>query len=493
MDALVRCENCRMPLRVPRNAGGHRARCAACGTYFQVPLEEVLLEETISSWIEHDVEEVFSERQRMIEQQLAATFNPGTAEADRRRQMEERALRRWRGEMRRPRGRAGSHIVLSDALEASPEAEPDEPAAHAMEPPDDDRADEHAWESEPPASDVHDPTPDAPPGMLPEAAPDEAANRYPQNLHDEGPTPRLVVEHCDHMGVRFLFDACWLDHEGFRASMPIRCAFSGSTDRRLLIARPIVFVDRERGQPMPLEKLNALHEHRELSDHAPRHVMRAMGKLEALPHPFNLPMPYYVSNRYAHLFIRCRTRDRSDGGVTCELLMGDIATALEWLARVNGVCGEEYQLLEQEVSLLHGEAWRTLSHDCRERISSWCKLRPRELFRLYLSDVDFGRRDEGLAGMVLTDQRMVFCKYHRRGEVPLDDRRAVITAHCDGRFAHLTLQIGTEQARMIKLHQTDLKALQQVLDHSGAITLSIKEQQRSTNAPDRPDKAERPI
>ena len=44
--------------------------------------------------------------------------------------------------------------------------------------------------------------------------------------------------------VRFGFDANWLEHPGFQASMPVRCAFSGSSEISHLLLRPMAFIDR---------------------------------------------------------------------------------------------------------------------------------------------------------------------------------------------------------------------------------------------------------
>lgn len=283
------------------------------------------------------------------------------------------------------------------------------------------------------------------------------------------PRPHLVVRKCDHLGVRMAFDARWLAHEGFRGSMPVRCVFSGNVSRSQLIARPLVFIDRCKARKASIDQLTALHEHRVLGELSPRELMKTMGRLEAMPHPFHFSMPYYVSNRYAHMYLYCETHDRGEEGITCEVLIPDAVTGLEWLNRVNGVCGPEYTLLEYDTSLLHGPLWRKLTDECRHRISVWCKLQPREVVRLYLSDADFGRHDKGLAGIVITDRRIVFCKYHHRGQVTLDTEQASILARCHDPFVDLVLATGTERTKMIKLHRDDLDELKATLDQVGNI------------------------
>ena len=75
------------------------------------------------------------------------------------------------------------------------------------------------------------------------------------------------------------------------------------------------------------------HENRVLGDASPREIMRKMGVIERMVPPFQYAMPYYVSNKYAHLTIHAESRDRRDGGVTCELLLPD-GSSVEAVGRV---------------------------------------------------------------------------------------------------------------------------------------------------------------
>jgi hypothetical protein len=210
---------------------------------------------------------------------------------------------------------------------------------------------------------------------------------------------------------------------------------------------------------------------RSLSDASPRKIMQMMSTIEGMPNPFLYPMPYYVCNRYANKTIHCMTRDRSSGGITAEVVIPDAVCAMEWLARVNGVCGKEYELLERDTSMLHGDVFQSMNETCRGRIQVWCKLRPREVFVQYFNDADFGRMDEGLSGLIVTDQRVVFCKYHHRGQARLDDENAVIIAKPDGKFIALTLQVGEQRQRMCKLHKSDLVKLRDALDKNAELSL----------------------
>lgn len=429
MDVQIHCPKCSQLLDVPANASGHRVRCPACAEVFVAPEADDLIEDTVSAWIEQDVEDVLTEVDRSTESMASAPA------------------------IKRP-----------DKPHAAPSAAPKPPAPPAPEKP---------KAPDPPTGKPSNQKPkrvfarterrsikrrrEDPSQLTLDGTP---AELYPSDLTQTEARPRLFVRKVDHAGVRFAFDSIWLKHQGFRASMPVRCAFSGLSEVNQLIARPLVFLDRSRARKPDLETISHAHEQHTLGDRTPRQLSKQMGLIELMPSPFKYAMPYYVSNRYAHLSIHCETRDRSeDEGITCEVLVPDGLTALAWLANVNGICGKAYEMLEHDVSLLHGDAWRELPEEVRQRLQVWCKLRPREELRLYISDADFGRKDMGLAGVMVTDSRVAYCKYHHRGQVRLDNEDATIVIKPEGKFANLILVVGHDRSRMVKVTDQDAKRL----------------------------------
>jgi hypothetical protein len=470
MDAATTCPGCKRALTVPENAAGHQVRCSECHHVFTVPPLDQLFEDTCSTWIEQDVDELFEDRHHETERKFdrvgEETSASPSASAD--------------------HGQAPPTLqprpAASDA-EAGPNPATNGATAGAT-----DAAQTPATSTRKTSDQAHDPEPaeDASPepasinagqaistGQGDRASAHSAAGRYPSELNPTDPRPHLVVLSVDSAGVRFGFDSQWLDHMGFRAAMPVQCVFTGSTDREALIARPLIFADQARGERNRhfMQQLTSEHEQRVIGDHSPAELVRRMGKLERMPYPFDLPVAYYVSTRYAHLTIYCQTRPRPNGGATCEVIVPDARAALDWLANVNGVCGSDYALLAEDVQMLHGEVWTELSETTRQRITIWCKLRPREEVRLYLNDADLGRRDEGLAGLLVTDQRLVFCKHHHRGQVERHKQPARVRAKIEGRFAMLHLEMDDERTRMIRIRQAELKSLGDELAGEGQVQL----------------------
>ncbi len=420
---VVPCPACQTPLNVPPSAGGRRARCPACGDRFIIPTRTDLMDDTVSGWIEQDVGDVIEDRDRVSDENQASQVRP----------------------------------AITEAKPTAQEQESEETIVGVP-------FDQHTMERPKPK-----PRPVVTQARKSSRDDEDESSEYPRNLRTDPKSPHLVVLKCGSAGVRFAFDSKWLAHEGFRASMPTRCAYSGVADRMKLIARPMVFADRARGTKTSAGDISSVHDIKSLADSSPRQIMQMMGTIEGMPSPFLYTMPYYISTRYANKAIHCMTRDRASGSITAEVIIPDAACALEWLSRVNGVCGPEYELLERDTSLLHGDRFQELSEVCRGRIQSWCKLRPHEIFQVYLNDADFGRLDEGLSGLIVTDQRVVYCKYHHRGQVRLDEEESSIVIKPGGRSFNLSLHVGEERSRMCKLLKGDIPKLESAISKDAAL------------------------
>lgn len=454
VEAMVGCPGCTVALRVPFNSSGHAARCPACGKVFLVPKQDDLLDSTIGTWIATEVDQLLEEH----EQEHDRTLRPRFA-------MDEHVGKvQRRPESPTPPKRDGTAGTTQAAIADTQPPAADVPEALAEVEPAELAESAPAADQQPAASQVPPPAEDQA----------EHLEEYDQSFDKPHGCPHLVVHQVDHTGVTFSFYSRWLEHEGFRASFPVQCAFSGNEDRSSLVARPMVFLDQAKVARATLESVTAGHELRGVGRQHPRQLLRTMGSIEQLRGRFGMPMPYYVHARYAHLWMHGETHQTNEGRTICRVLVPDAATALKWLANVNGITGDDYRKLEHDVGLLHGEAWQKLSEQCRLRINVWCKLRPREEMRLYLSDADFGKRDEGLAGIVVTDQRIVYSKYHHRGQIDWINEQATIHVRKQGRFANLKLAVDRQRSRMVKIHVNDIDRLADALD-GGKVKLEIDE------------------
>ena len=183
-----------------------------------------------------------------------------------------------------------------------------------------------------------------------------------------------------------------------------------------------------------------------------------MGTIGQLPLSFKYPMPYYVASAHASMSVHCSTQHREDGGDTCYVLLPHGEVALQWLENVNGTCGEEYKVLRRCVELLWSESWQGASEKLRQRLGTWFDFEPGERFAHYFNDGEFGIKDEGLAGVVLTDRRLIYHKYHRKGWIYFSDKGKV-TMRPDGEFAGMTLLTEEGNVKVAKIRYNDLELL----------------------------------
>lgn len=330
-----------------------------------------------------------------------------------------------------------------------------------------------ATASEPPQAELAPAETDTAPVTEPGAATPPAADlSYPTELIPAEPLPYLVVRECSQAGVLIAFDARWLTHEGFRSSPPVRCIFSGVRDRNELCARPMAFMDRYRGPERSPSTVESRHELRPRANQDHREIVRMMGRITSMPPPFDSPVPYFVSKHHMSSSMSCRVELRPDGGYTCQVRVPDGRVALEWLARVNGTCGPEYELLRTEVALLGSDAWRALPEKVRQRLQVWAKFEPREHFRLYLSDADFGSHDVGLAGLVVTNRRLIFHKYHHSGDVRFDEDAALLV-RIDGKVASITLNARGRRASIGKINFKEMSRLMEAVASAPKLKLEM--------------------
>lgn len=444
MEMKIHCTSCSQVLRVPKTAAGRRCRCPACHCKFTVPAPKDLLDETISTWIEEDVDHLIDEKNQRIIQVT---------------QMHRQALER---EKQKRLSATASRLqkVLDAPYQTANATAPKPPAQRAAATagairrsltPATQAKTRGSGNSDDPSNNEHD-------------TDHVGASGYPNDLFPKQKRPYLIVDHCDQQGVTLAFDAEFLTDAKFATSLPLRCVFTGEADPANLIARPLAFCDRSKGQELlSPHQIESGHESHLGANPDPLNVRNAMGVIEQLSSPFEHPMPYYLCANQGTLSLACWSHTRSnDHGITAYVQIPDGFYALEWLARVNGMCGPEYAQLKVDVESLFGGEWRQLGEDCRRRLAVWCPFEPGERFCHFVSDADFNHHDMGLAGLVLTDRRLVYHKYHKRGQMHYEQGASILIEPGKQGLAMVSIQ-GSDpskgKSKGINLHMAEVPRL----------------------------------
>lgn len=447
----IHCPQCRVRLEIPDAAGGKAARCPACKIKFRVPDPGEMLDESVVCWL--DLDRLHADEDR--DETLDATRVHAALSAEQ--TSAGRAVDQSAGDSASAEqaGQSGTYGLADPSSDPAPAPAPDQPVEDKLS------LDEAMAEPQPSAGghgsfvavDIDEvmPRPSAEPSTPPAPANREPAD--PSRAH-------LQVVDVGAFGVRLRFHVGMFDLPGFRASMPMKCIAAGPSDH--LVARPLPWIDKATGHFTNPGELEARYELNVRPHQSPREVLSLMATLDELPTPFNQPIPYYVSRQKAKdVSLHCETFGTREG-VQCEVTIPSGAYALEWLGRVNGVCGEDYAQLEAEVLKFDAKAWRTIPPQVRHRLNVWFDFQAGEQFLGYFNDSDFAKNEAGLAGVVMTDRRVVYCKYHHHGQFNLDED-VLIAAIVDGQFVDLKAKHAGGTRRLVRLRRGDAITLANML------------------------------
>lgn len=432
----IHCPTCSVRLAVPQDAGGRMARCPKCKTKFPIPDPRQMLDDTITCWLnldQMDDDDMHDSIAGEIEMQRTAMGMAPPTET-------------------KPKEKPKPKRKSSKARKSAPELK-DAPRRVLRRRR---SGDEAPAETSAPQANGGAAQPEAP-------AEGEAVDTAHRAVASQAGDPsRLSLISVTSAGVRFGFAVGMLNTIAFRASMPMCDVYTTEHDPGNMIARPLAWVDKATGKFTNPGEIEARYEHHVKLHQSTREVVEAMRAMDELPSPYNLPMPYYVTRGSGKAPLHCETY-QSPQGVQCEVTIPNSRVALDWLGRVNGVCCDEYSQLEKEANKLEASTWQSFPDKVRKRLSVWFDFEQDEDFLAYFNEGDFSSSDLGLAGLIVTDARLVYCKYHSMGSIR-HNKPATIVAVESGRFATLIRVDEKQQKRIVKLRSEDLDELVTLLD-----------------------------
>jgi hypothetical protein len=455
----IDCPHCQAPLLVPQEASGRRAKCSECTGRFVIPSPRDLLDETVSHWM---AESFSSERLREDEESGEAGGSTGGGEMHVATAADDDPLGIGEGvDGGGDGGDAGGTVAgIAVGREVDPKGRPEE--------------DRTVWRdnmSEPRDAAAGTPPKAAPAGKAGAPTPGEAT--YPTQIDPVKARPYLAVREVTMEGVTLAFDSRWLRDERFRASLPMRCVFTGEAAAGgSLMVRPVVFADRYRGPEMSTRSLEHKRERR-LGRGTDRHAaVKSIGSMDGFARPFDQTLAYYASDRSDDHTLDAWTKEQAGGKVACEVRVPHGEVALQWLERVNGCVGPEHALLSRDIQRLSDDRWTSLADKTRKRIEAWARFGRGESFALYLNDPDLPSTDAGLAGVLVTDQRLVYHKYRKQRSVCLN-QDAVLHVRKDGAVARLAIESMGRIGRAGKIHSKDIPRLVEALASAPRLRVQV--------------------
>ncbi len=225
-----------------------------------------------------------------------------------------------------------------------------------------------------------------------------------------GPRPDARIVKVDGQGTLIEFATSLLHQPEFRAAFPRKCI---RCDARVhLRAHAVIFA------PQLMDSMSMEAEHKagelvlsneEVHGLTNQQVLDRLPEVPNVPPPGNLPMPYWLCDM-------CRGSgqisgqiqvNRETGGGFCRLLIRSSRRALGFIDAALGSGVEGYQLVKDRVDQLVENPWDNLAEVVQHRLQQWFQPKQGEQFLAFAPDRDYARTEDGMAGVVITNQRLI--------------------------------------------------------------------------------------
>lgn len=273
------------------------------------------------------------------------------------------------------------------------------------------------------------------------------------------------LDHVDDMGAFFRFDSRLLYNEDFRSSFPQLCLICAA--RRPLSVHLIFWPAKLRaGSSAQVEAMEArqVYTLRKVSDLSGRDLLGVLNPIENLPEPYSLPFPYYVCNSCSA--VGAVVTDVHPAAVgeseVCELGISSIPQAEGFVLAVCGEGSEVHAQIRRAVLSGSARPWQRLPLTVRIRIRRWYKAQEGERFLLYIPDAEFAKAEAGLAGVVLTDLKLIYHKSLAHVEIPLTEKFE-LTPRTAEEGTRLEIIAPNGRKVVLRTTQANVKQLQQLI------------------------------
>lgn len=279
------------------------------------------------------------------------------------------------------------------------------------------------------------------------------------------PRSKLPVrlDHIDEMGVFFRFDPDLLYNEDFRSSFPQQCLICGA---KKPLSVHVVFWSSK--LPSTQAKAAASHHARQVytlrkvSDLSGKDLLSVIDPIGYLPEPYSLPFPYYVCSSCSNVGAIITDVHLSGGREVCELGISSLPQAEFFTLAVCGRGSEAHEKVRQAIKDGYGRPWQQLPLTVRIRINRWYKADEGERFLCYIPDAEFAKAEAGLAGVVLTDLRLIFHKSLGQLEIPRTEHIELEAIDTESGM-DLAIIAPNGKRVVLRTNQTHARQLQQLM------------------------------
>ena len=275
--------------------------------------------------------------------------------------------------------------------------------------------------------------------------------------------PRLVS--IEQGGAVFEFPADCLQKERFRLLMPRACIHCGA--RTHLSAHVLLWssqlrdsasmeTEHQAGKLVLDEKTTAKLKGADLLARLP--------EVPNVPPPANRPMPYFVCDLCsAAEWISGQIQINADTGQgICRLHMRNLPLAREFFLNAGGKDTDDDHRFQEFLERIQENRWEALPTAVRHRVEQWFRLQAGGRFIAYVPDRAFGRGEDGMNGLVISDARLIYHRPPLHYEIP-NGTQVNVQVRLNGGKEVVTLESSDYKRRSITLDRGGMMLLRRGL------------------------------
>jgi len=296
------------------------------------------------------------------------------------------------------------------------------------------------------------------------AAPtDESVSGGTAILPSVGHSLRLVE--IGRQRVLFEFPASRLLESAFRCAMPRRCLRCGA--RAHLHVHVIIYTPRL-ADSISLEAEHSAGELKlneaEASKLSPEELLQHLPRVPNVPHPGDLPMPYWLCDMCtgAGMISGQINMNSATGEGFCRLLFRNLRRAEEFLINAGERDSPSHTELRRNITATAENPWDTLPLVVQHRLQQWFQPGAGERFVAYIPDRDRARTEDGMAGIAVSNRRLIYHRQMRHREVGITEVIELQMATETGKDI-LRIKTSKWQAKHITLDRVGIDRLRRAL------------------------------
>lgn len=274
---------------------------------------------------------------------------------------------------------------------------------------------------------------------------------------------RLVK--ADRSGALLEFACNQLVEEAFRCAMPRRCLRCGS--RSHLHARTIVYstnMSATIGSEAPEMDDSLSLQGDDVATLTGQELLDRLPRVTNAPHPLDLSMPFWLCDLCdARGMISAQARFTDQPGVgLCRLWIANLRRADEFVLTVGGKHVSAHAALQRQLSTMHDDPWDSVPLKVQNHLRQWFHSAQGERFVAYVPDADLTRPQEGIEGLLVSSQRLIWHSRLMHREVNVTEKVEFVEDY-DGRHHYLQIRTPSWQVKRAHIDREDVPRLRTAL------------------------------